>query len=79
MRGAHEAAAPFGLRARWAVCTERGTWAGPVGERGVASRSHLAPLDLPSSVGFADIFSREREKGRGREQLDPRHRLPYVR
>ena len=28
-----------------------------------ASRSRLAPLDLPSSVGFADIFSRKREKG----------------
>jgi hypothetical protein len=28
-------------------------------ERGAAAPSHLAPLDLPSSVGFADIFSRK--------------------
>ena len=38
-------------------------------ERGGVPRSRLAPLDLPSSVGFADIFSRKREKGTRRAAI----------
>jgi hypothetical protein len=32
-------------------------------DRGEVPSSHLAPLDFPSSVGFADIFSRKGEGG----------------
>ena len=41
----------------------RRIWVGSSAERGGVPRSRLALLDFPSSVGFADIFSREREKG----------------
>jgi len=57
--------APFGLYASWGFCTDAEVFGRSVGDRGWASRSRLAPLDLPSSVGFADIFSRKGRRGRG--------------
>ena len=38
-------------------------------DRGAVPRSRLAPLDNPSSVGFADIFSRKGRRGHGAGRL----------